>query len=183
MDKILHHINKEIKEIAEQGLNSNNLEVLDKLVDIKKDIYEIEDLERGGGEMSYGNYMGYNDNREYDYMIRGGRGRGLEGAYGARNGGNSRGYGENYGYARGGNYGYRNDERIRQHLDRIMEGADYYQYGRDRYMDGGDGQRMEEGLEKLMYAVCVFVESMYEFAETPEEKEIIRKHVQKIKGM
>ena len=38
MDKILSNINKEIKEIGEQGLNPSNLEILDKLVDIKKDI-------------------------------------------------------------------------------------------------------------------------------------------------
>lgn len=91
------------------------------------------------------------------------------------------------GWGRGG-YGegrgsYRGDERMSQHLDRIMEGADAYQYGRDRYRDSGSQERMKEGLEKLMYAVCVFVESMADFAETPEEKEIIRKHIQKIKSM
>lgn len=177
MDKILHQVNKELKEIAEQGISSNNLEILDKLVDIKKDIYEIEDMEEGGGEKN----MRYaHDGREYDYIIRGSRNRYPEGGY-MRNG--IRTYGEGYGYPRGGNYGYRNDERVRHHLDRIMEGADEYQYGKNKYMDGSDSRRMEDGLEKLMYAVCVFVESMYEFAETPEEKEIISKHIQKMKGM
>lgn len=181
MDKILNNINKEIKEIGEQGLNPSNLEILDKLVDIKKDIYEMEEYQRGGENMSYGGYMGYNNGREYDYIIRGSRGRGSEGGYGARGG--YRNYGEDYGYPRGGSYGYRDDERIRHHLDRIMEGADAYQYGRDKYRGGGTEERMEDGLEKLMYAVCVFIESMMEFAETPQEKEIIRKHLQKIKGM
>ena len=43
MDKILNNINKEIKEIGEQGLNPSNLKILDKLVDNKKDIYEMEE--------------------------------------------------------------------------------------------------------------------------------------------
>ena len=50
-------------------------------------------------------------------------------------------------------------------------------------MGGGTQERMNEGLEKLMYATCVFIESMMDFAETPEEKEIIRRHIHKIKNM
>ena len=42
---------------------------------------------------------------------------------------------------------------------------------------------MKEGLEKLMYGICMFVETVMDFAETPEEKEIIRKHIQKMKGI
>lgn len=38
-------------------------------------------------------------------------------------------------------------------------------------------------LKKMMYAVCMFVESAMDFAESPEEKEIIRKHVQKLKNL
>jgi hypothetical protein len=47
-------------------------------------------------------------------------------------------------------------------------------------MHGGDESRVVEGLEKLMYAVCMLVESTMDFAETPTEKEIVRKHIQKI---
>ena len=39
------------------------------------------------------------------------------------------------------------------------------------------------GLEKLMYALCMFVESTMEFAESPREKEIIRKHIDKLRSM
>ena len=69
---------------------------------------------------------------------------------------------------------------MKEHMDRMMDGMDQYEYGKDRYMHGNDDGRMVEGLEKLMYALCMFVESAMDFAETPQEKEIIRKHVQKI---
>ena len=36
-------------------------------------------------------------------------------------------------------------------------------------------------IEMAMAAVCMFVESLSEFAETPKEKEIIRKHLEKMK--
>lgn len=149
MEKILENVKSEIHQIGEQGINANNIDVLFKLVDIEKDIYEIKEKEGGGGNMM-------------------------------------RGYFERGDYRDRGRYMDRprmRDDRIYQHLDRIMEGADDYQYGRDRYRDSGSYDRMEEGLEKLMYAVCVFVESMCDFAETPEEKEIIRRHVQKIKSV
>jgi hypothetical protein len=42
---------------------------------------------------------------------------------------------------------------------------------------------MAEGLEKTMYAVCTLVESLMDSAETAEEKEIIRKHIEKIKNI
>lgn len=85
------------------------------------------------------------------------------------------------GRGRGGRY--RGDDRWNEHLDRIMDGADMYQYGRSRYRDGGDSERMYDGLEKLMYAICMFIESTMDFAESPEEKEIIRKHIQKLKNI
>lgn len=102
-----------------------------------------------------------------------GRGRYyVEGDYGNRGGYNNRG---------GGNYnGY---NRMKEHLDRINDGVEMYDYGRERYQHGDSEERIYEGLEKLMYAVCMFVESTMDFAETPEEKDIIRRHVQKMSSI
>ena len=170
MEKILDNIQKEMKQIEDQGINAGNIDILYKLVDIEKDIYEIKKKKEEGGKshMMRGGYM---DRDSYGARMRDRGGRYMDRR-------------DNYDdrYERGGNYrGY--DDRIYQHLDRIMEGADDYQYGRDRYRDSGSQDRMEEGLEKLMYALCVFIESMCDFAETPEEKEIIRKQKKKIKNM
>jgi hypothetical protein len=169
MHKILQSAKEELKQIEQKGLSSSNLDMVHKLTDITKNIYKIQKLEEGEESMR----GGYND-------------------YGTG------GYGRDYAYNDGGNYGRRGvpgsgrgrggryrgeDEKMYDHLNRIHEGVEMYHYGRDRYRDGDDESRMEEGLEKLMYGVCMFVETAMDFAETPQEKEIIRKHIQKMKNM
>ena len=77
--------------------------------------------------------------------------------YGAR-GGYERDYGRQYMEGGYGRSNYRGeDSRMRNHIDRISEGAETYEYGRDRYQHGGSESGMIEGLEKLMYALCTFV--------------------------
>ena len=175
LEKLSENVKKELKEIGEKGLTNANLDSAFKLIDILKDIKEIEsesqEMYQKGGMDWYGN--------------RGYEGRGYnESGYGTR-GYNERGYNEkNYEYMIRGSRGYNgNDPRMRDHLDRISEGAEMYEYGRDRYQHGGSSERMQDGLEKLMYALCMFVESTMEFAQSPKEKEIIRKHVQKLRAM
>lgn len=176
MHKLAQDIKKEIKQIEETGLNAGNLDAVGKMVDIYKDIKEINEME--GNEMRDYRYgredYTYNEGRGgYGARMRDSRGRYMEGDY-------NEGRGSNYG--RGGNF-INMDPRMWDRLERIMEGAEMYEYGRDRYRGGGSEERMIDGIEKLMYAVCTFVESMMDFAETPQEKEIIRKHVQKMAKM
>ena len=172
MHKIIKDVNREIKQIEEQGVNGGNIELLSKLVDIRKDIDTITAMEaeyplRYGEERymyPYGDYYGRENYARGNYRDSYNRG----GNY-------------NQDYGRQGNY--RGNPRMSEHLNRIMDGADAYEYGRERYRDGGGAERMEEGLEKVMYGICMFVESMMDFAETPQEKEIIRKHLQKMKSI
>lgn len=175
MDKLIELAKKELKSIEEKGvLNTSNLEIVSKLADITKDLQEIQEREEknknkheGGQEMyEYGRYPiyreGYRDNG-YNYSYR-------EGDY-------------NEGYNRRGVPGSgrgRYNNPMREHMNRMMDGMDQYEYGRERYMHGGDESRVYDGLEKLMYALCMFVESAMDFAETPQEKEIIRKHTHKM---
>ena len=171
MHKLMEQIKKELKEIEEKGVNASNLELIGKLADIYKDLGEIEKMDKGGQEMQeYGRYRegggGYGAYREGGYNARGGGG----GGGGYREGGYNEGYGRRY-------------SRMRDHMDRMMDGVDQYEYGKERYMHGGDESRVIEGLEKIMYAVCMFVESAMDFAESPQEKELIRKHIQKIKNI
>ena len=168
MHKLKEQIKKELVEIEEKGVNASNLELIGKLADIYKDLAEIEKMDKGGQEMQeYGRYRegggGYSAYREGGYNARGGGG-------GYREGGYNEGYGRRY-------------SRMRDHMDRMMDGVDQYEYGKERYMHGGDDGRVMEGLEKIMYAVCMFVESAMDFADSPQEKELIRKHVQKIKNI
>lgn len=180
LDKLVNSVEKELKEIGEQGLNASNLEMTKKLVDMYKDLQEVSQMEGGNyGMRGYGRDGGYG-NRGGGYMDRGRYY--VEGDYNNRGGyGNRGGGGYNEGRGGGGNYnGY---NRMKEHLDRINDGVEMYDYGRERYQHGDSEERVFEGLEKLMYAVCMFVESAMDLAETPQEKDIIRRHVQKMSSM
>lgn len=179
MHKLLENAKKELKQIEETGLNAGNLDNAYKLADIAKNICKMQKMEEGEEKMRGRYNDGYGDGRggyrDGGYND-GGYGNYSDGSYGRRGVPGS-------GRGRGGRYRGEEDERWNEHLDRIMDGADMYQYGRSRYRDGGDDSRMYEGLEKLMGAICMFIESTMDFAESPEEKEIIRKHIQKLKSM
>lgn len=159
----MRKVKKELDAIADKGLSSSNLESTNKLVDIYKDLLEVCEMEEGG-----------------EYGMYGARSRGRDGRfrdshddwdeYGAR-GGRS-----------GGNYGhYPMDERHERHFNRMRDGMEYYNAGRKRYMDGGSHERMIEGVEMTMSAIVAFVESLVDFAETTEEKEIVRKYIEKLR--
>lgn len=173
MEKLKQAVDKELREMAEQGISAANLEMIEKLSEIKKNLAEAESESQGGYGMP--RYReGYSDYRDY-----------RDGGYGRRGNFRDGGYDEYNDYGRGSGRGtiiryggY--DQRMRDHMDRIMDGAESYEYGRDRYMHGGDEARLQDGIEKLMYAICMFIESTMEFAETPHEKETIRRHLQKL---
>lgn len=176
MDKLKELVKKELTEIQDTGINTSNIELIDKLVDIYKDLGEIKQMEKGG-DQEMPEYSRYRDGGGYRESYREGYNDGgyREGGY--RDGG----YGE---YGRrgvpGSGRGRYNNTRMRDQMERMMDGMDQYEYGKERYMHGGDENRVMEGLEKLMYAMCMFVESAMDFADTPQEKEIIRKHIKKI---
>lgn len=160
MKKILELVEKEIKCIEEsESLNEQSLAALDKLIDIKKDIYEIEgkeDEEMRYGER-YGTYGGYGARR------RDSRGRYMEGN---RNSGR---------YNRGSEY-----------LGRMEEGYEDYSEGMDRYRASGNYEAHDKGMEALEYmleSVVEFVENLQENADSPEEVELIKKYARKIKEM
>ena len=172
MHKLIENAKRELKQIGEVGLNTSNLDNAYKLASIAKNAYKIEKCEEEKSEMRYSEYGrgGYNDG----YNARNYR----DGEYSMYDDYGRRGV---PGSGRGGRY--RGDDRLNSHLDRIMDSADMYMYGRERYRDSGESERVTEGLEKLMYAICSFVEGVMDFAETKEEKEIVHKHVQKMKSM
>ena len=171
MDKIIERIKKDLEQIEtqveEKGFTKEKLDFANTLLDTLKEAKEIKAMDEGDKYMNYGRYDEYRG----DYEERDGRGNYREG--GDREGG----YRGNYG-REGGNY-----RGMRYYLDRINDGAEMYEYGRDSYRHGDNDQRMIEGLERLMYGVCMLVEATMEFAESPEEKEIVRKHIHKLKNM
>lgn len=182
MEKLIESIKKELNSIGEKGLNTTNLEVTSKLSDILKDLSEFQKM-----ESSMGSYDRY-DASEYR--------RYAENGYGRQNNGYMRdGYnGPSGDYMRDGYNRPQNEymirgtyqgsnSRTREHLDRISEGAELYEMGRDRYQHGGSNEKAIDGLEKMMYAICVFIESAMDQAHSPQEKDVIRRHIQKIKNI
>lgn len=168
---------KELKEVGNKGLTSSNLESTYKLIDILKDLVEVESegqkMHQSG---QYGGAQMYNQN---GYGARGYN----EGGY------NERSYNEGYNNgsymgdysARGNGRSYNGyDNRMKDRINRVIDGAEMYEYGRDRYQHGGSHEAMEEGLEKMMYAICMLVETAMDAAQSPKEKEIVRKHIQKL---
>lgn len=169
MHKLSEDIKKELTRIEESGINISNIDIVGKLVDILKDIHEINEKEEETNMREYGSYRGGGD---YGTYMRDSRGRYMD---------NGR-MDDRGTYGRGGNF-INMDPRLWNRLEHIMNDAEMYEYGRDKYRGGGGDERMIDGLEKLMYSVCTFVESMMDFAETPQEKEVIRKHIQKLAKM
>lgn len=170
MDKLQEMLKKELTEIENKGINATNLELLGKLTNIYEKlsiIKAMEEEEKGGREMpEYARYRdGYGEYREY------------------RDGGYRDHRYDEYGRRGVPGSGRGRGTRMRDHMERMMDGMDQYEYGKERYMHGGDDGRVMEGLEKLMYAMCMFVESAMDFADTPQEKEIIRKHIRKISNI
>lgn len=73
------------------------------------------------------------------------------------------------------------DERTKRYMRKIKDGIENYSSGKTRYKDGGSNERMIEGIEMTMCAIVDFIESLIDIAETSQEKEIVRKHIDKIK--
>lgn len=74
-------------------------------------------------------------------------------------------------------------DRDERYIKRIEEGMYNYNEGRDRYRDGQSKDRMIEGVEMAMGALVNFVEYMMDYAETPQEKEVVRKYIGKMKNL
>ena len=140
-EKLQETTKKSIEKILNEGLNTNNIEHLYKLVDIYKDAKEVED-------MYYGNY--------------GGRRPGYD-SYGN--------YGENYGEYNRGSYGRRGrDMRYRgdEELDRMYNEYGRYQESRGRY---GVGEETDKSFHYMVKALEDFIKVLYEEAETPQQKQ------------
>lgn len=78
IDKVTEEVDKSIKRIMEQGVQTSNIDFLYKMIDVKKDIAEIEKEEQ---EMMYSNYGNYDNYGEYDRNYGGGRRRDSRGRY------------------------------------------------------------------------------------------------------
>lgn len=141
-EKILKITGEYIEQVADNGLEDVDIDYLSQIVDIHKDMKEVECMNYG----RYGNYGNYN---EY------GR-RGVDTKY----------RGENY-------------------MDSMRGSYRTYEEARNEYNAGNYGAK-EDGLRELeymMHSAMKFIKMIKEEATSPEEQEIVRKHIMKISEM
>ena len=156
-DRILDETTKVLQQILDEGIQqNNNLEHLNKLVDIQKDIYKIKHIKEEDkmyGE--YGRYDGYGRRPSYD-------------AYG-------RNYGENY-----GRRGYDAKYRGHEYIERLGDNYGRYMYGRERY---GNNEDTKRSLKYMLESMEDFAHMLKEDAQSQEEVQMIRDTAQRIANM
>ena len=175
-EKIKEQLKELKKGILEEGIqNNNNLEHIYKIVDIEKDLCEIEEAK----EMRYGRYE--------DSYGRGSYGRGSYGNYGDYgNYGEYGGYGEGYVARRRDSRGrymergrdskYRGDDS----LNEMSEQYGRYMENRERY---GAGEDTTKSLKYMLESMEDFARMLKEDAQSQEEVEMIRQTAQRIAQM
>lgn len=154
MNELLRKVKKELENIGDKGLTSSNLDTTYKLIDIYKDIKEAD---------YYCSMIDDAGSDSFDARRRDGMGRYMDKL--------DRGYPT-----------YPN-ERTERYMTKMRDGMETYNIGRNRYRDGGSNDRMVEGIEMTMEAIVNFIESLMDLAETSQEKEIVKKYVDKIHRM
>ena len=131
-----------IEQVADNGLDDVDIDYLSKIVDIHKDLKEVECMNYG----RYGNYGRYD-------------------AYGRR----------------GIDAKYRGEE----YMDNMRGSYRTYEDARNEFNAGNYGAK-EDGLRELeymMHSAMKFIKMIKEEATSPEEQEIVRKHIMKISEM
>ena len=149
--KVIEKMKESINNQLEQGLNTQNIDVLYKLVDIYKDMKEVEN-------MNYGNYMG--------------RGAGYD-AYGRGNYGN---YNMEYGRNNYGRQGYDMKYRGDENIDRMYNEYGRYMENRNRY---GNGEETDKSFHYMVKSLEDFIRVLHEEAETPQQKQMLNETLQR----
>lgn len=155
-------VEDKLKEIMDtDGVIKDNVDYIYKLVDIHKDI-ENEKYwkEKEENLMRYNGYSNYSEGGYGNYGRRGVRGSGR---------GRYRG-----GYSEGEDM----LEEMKEHYGAYSESMGAYNRG--NYGAGQDGMK---ALENVMGLFTEFTEKMMEEAESPEEKQVIKKYLKKISQM
>ena len=155
IEEVKKQVEEKINNILEQGIQSDNLEVLGELVDIHKDMANEEYWNKKREVMNM-NYREYNE----DSYGRGRR-RDSRGRYMERN----RGRGM-----------YQGHEPMEEMYDRYQE----YSEGKERY--GHDHSTMKS-LDYMLQSVVDFIEMLKEDAGSQQEIELIKKYTREISEM
>lgn len=162
-DKIKSMIVKELEQFSDVDLTGEELDVLSKLVDIDKDLENIDywKVKKEVMKMRYNNYGDYSE------------GGYAEGRYGRR------------GVPGTGRGRYRGHDDGEEMIEDMRESYSAYSESRNAYNRGNynAGQDSMEALEDTMRLFTEFAQKMIQEVDSPEAKQIIRKHLRKISQM
>lgn len=168
-DKVLEETESSICNMLEQGISTDNLDIIYKLVDIHKDIcnekyWKVKECEI----MRYDNYGRYNEYGRY----------------------NDSGYGNysnynNYGRDEYGRRGVDAKYRGHDHMDRMYNEYSRYEDGREQYNRGNYGAKDETltSLKYMLESMQDFVKMLKSEANSQEEMQLIREYTKKISEM
>ena len=162
LDKVKEEVDKSIKRIMEQGVQTNNVDFLYKMIDVKKDIAEIEKEEQ---EMMYGNYGRYDDMSYSGGRRRDSRGRYMEGSSYGRRGVPGTGRGR-----------YRGEEM----MDEMMYHYGNYNEGREQY--GADEETMKS-FKYMLKSFKDYYKHLKEEASSQQEVKMLEDVAREISEM
>ena len=180
--KLMQNIKDELDKIAEKGLNTGNLETAYKLIDMLKDMENVEYWKRK--EEYYDTVQdqmegGYSQNGDYSQR----RNRDSMGRY-------SRADGMMPDYDRGSSYARRGEHYVRGHYSRANgSGNDSYSEYMDSKQSYRNGKsedckrRMLAALEEHMDALTEELGEMSKDADCREERETISRYIEKLRKM
>ena len=162
LDKTKEEVERIIKQITENGLQTANVELLYKLIDVHKDIEnekywkEKESMYRG---RDYFMDDSYNGGRSRDS-----RGRYMDGSYGRRG---------VPGTGRGRYRGYEMIEEMGEHYGDYSEGRDTY----------GNDRETEKSFDKMLQSLEDFTYLIMQEADSQDKIEKVKRTARKISEM
>ena len=165
LEKVTEEVDKSIKRIMEQGVQTNNIDFLYKMIDVKKDIAEIEKEEQ---EMMYGNYDNYGRHDDMSYgggRRRDSRGRYMEGSSYGRRGVKGTGRGR-----------YRGEEM----MDEMMYHYGNYSEGREQY--GADNETLKS-FEYMLKSFKDYYKHLKQEASSPQEVKMLEQTAEEMLEM
>lgn len=162
-DKVRSVVARELEQFCTKELNTLNLDMIYKLIDIDKDLENIDywNVKKEVMKMRYNDYGDYSEGGYGNYGRRGvpGTGRGR---------GRYRGYSE----------GEEMLEDMKYNYGAYSESMG--EYSRGNYNAGQDGMK---ALENTMELFTEFTQKMIREADSPEEKQIIKKYLKRVGQM
>lgn len=180
--KLMQNIREELDKIAEKGLNTGNLETAYKLIDMLKD---MENLEYWKCKESYYNAVldemegGYSQNGEYSER----RKRDSRGRYSRDDGMSMTAYDDGSSYARRGEHyvkgHYSRGNGNNDPYDDYMENKQSYRNGKSEDCK----RRMLAALEEHMDALTEELGDLSKDADCREERETISRYIEKLRKM